>query len=59
MSDENIKGIEEKELREVPFPRATITKLVRKHIKPGKQIKGTVKDEMNIWVGKMIDNIAS
>ena len=47
-----------KEEREVPFPRATITKLVRKHVKQGKQIKGTVKDEMNIWVAKMIGNIA-
>ncbi len=42
----------------LPFPRATITKIVRKNIKPGKQIKGTVKDEMNLWVAKMIERIA-
>ena len=42
----------------LPFPRATITNLVRKHVKQGKQIKGTVKDEMNLWVAKMIERIA-
>ncbi len=44
--------------KKLPFPRATITKLVRKNITPGKQIKGTVKDEMNLWVAKMIERIA-
>ena len=42
----------------LPFPRATITKLVRKDISKGKQIKGTVKDEMNIWVSQMVERIA-
>ena len=42
----------------LPFPRATITKIVRKNISQGKQIKGTVKDEMNLWVAKMIERIA-
>jgi hypothetical protein len=41
----------------LPFPRATITKLVRKSIKPGKQLKGTVKDEMNMWVASMIERL--
>jgi len=49
---------EESTERKVPFPRATITKLVRKNIKQGKQIKGTVKDEMNIWVAEMIGGVA-
>ena len=58
--EENDSGIREDVLDEgkLPFPRATITNLVRKHIKPGKQIKGTVKDEMNLWVAKMIEGIA-
>ncbi len=43
----------------LPFPKATITKLVRKNISKGKQIKGTVKDEMNLWVAKMVERIAS
>ncbi len=42
----------------LPFPRATITNLVRKNITQGKQIKGTVKDEMNLWVADLISKIA-
>lgn len=43
----------------LPFPRATITNLVRKNISKGKQIKGNVKDEMNYWVAKMVERIAT
>ncbi|MDD3159791.1 MAG: hypothetical protein PHQ98_02390 [Candidatus ainarchaeum sp.] len=43
----------------LPFPRATITKLVRKNVTVGKQIKGNVKDEMNIWVAEMVNRIAT
>ncbi|MFA5126121.1 MAG: hypothetical protein WC462_03915 [archaeon] len=42
----------------LPFPRATITKLVRKNVSKGKQIKGSVKDEMNLWVASMVERIA-
>ncbi|MEK6959253.1 MAG: hypothetical protein AABW59_04370 [archaeon] len=42
----------------LPFPRATITNLVRKDIAKGKQLKGTVKDEMNIWVAELVERIA-
>ena len=42
----------------LPFPRATIVNMMRKHLTPGKQIKGQVKDEMNIWLGKMVERIA-
>ncbi len=41
----------------LPFPRATITKLVRKSVSKGKQIKGTVKDEMNLWVNTLVEKI--
>ena len=41
----------------LPFPRATITKLVRKSVSKGKQIKGTVKDEMNLWVNNLVEKI--
>ncbi|MFA5357504.1 MAG: hypothetical protein WC308_01120 [archaeon] len=44
--------------RKLPFPRATITNIVRKNVSKGKQLKGTVKDEMNLWVAKMIERIA-
>ncbi|MDD3084101.1 MAG: hypothetical protein PHP82_03700 [Candidatus ainarchaeum sp.] len=42
----------------LPFPRATITNLIRKNVTSGKQIKGTVKDEMNLWVANLISKIA-
>jgi hypothetical protein len=42
----------------LPFPRATIVNMLRKHLDKGKQIKGQVKDEMNMWLGKMVERIA-
>ncbi len=49
---------EEEDDDKLPFPRATITNIVRKNITHGKQIKGTVKDEMNLWVASLIEKIA-
>lgn len=57
---EETAGEEEEELvdeSKLPFPRATIVNMMRKHLTPGKQIKGQVKDEMNIWIGKMVERI--
>ncbi|MBN2127160.1 MAG: hypothetical protein JW703_02075 [Candidatus Diapherotrites archaeon] len=42
----------------LPFPKATIVNMLRKHLRSGKQIKGTVKNEMNLWLGKMVERIA-
>ncbi|MEK6941238.1 MAG: hypothetical protein AABW85_00045 [archaeon] len=42
----------------LPFPRATIVNMLRKNLSTGKQIKGQVKDEMNIWLAKMVERIA-
>ena len=44
---------------ELPFPRATIVNMLRKYLDSGKQIKGQVKNEMNIWLGKMVERIAT
>jgi len=54
------KEEEETEIEDdkLPFPRATIVNMLRKHLKEGKQIKGQVKDEMNLWLGKMVERIA-
>ncbi len=41
----------------LPFPRATIVNMMRKHLEHGKQIKGQVKDEMNIWLGKIVERV--
>ncbi|MFH1587615.1 MAG: hypothetical protein ABID38_07195 [Candidatus Diapherotrites archaeon] len=42
----------------LPFPRATIVNMLRKHLDSGKQIKGQVKNEMNLWLGKMVERVA-
>ena len=53
--DEEEAEIDESKL---PFPRATIVNMLRKNLSSGKQIKGQVKNEMNIWLGKMVERIA-
>ncbi len=42
----------------LPFPRATIVNMVRKNLDQNKQIKGRVKDEMNIWLGKLVEKLS-
>jgi hypothetical protein len=42
----------------LPFPRATIVNMLRKHLTSGKQIKGQVKTEMNLWLGKVVERLA-
>ena len=51
--------VEELDESKLPFPRATIVNMLRKNLSPGKQIKGQVKDQMNIWLGKMVGRIAT
>ncbi len=56
-----VQGNEEEgtiEESKLPFPRATVTNMMRQYLDDGKQIKGQVKDEMNIWLGKMVERIA-
>ncbi len=43
---------------ELPFPRATIVNMLRQYLDQGKQIKGQVKREMNIWLGSMVERVA-
>jgi hypothetical protein len=60
-STETTVNVEEEGLmdeRKLPFPRATIVNMMRKHIDKGKQIKGPVKDEMNIWLGKLVEKLS-
>ncbi|QQR92391.1 MAG: hypothetical protein IPJ89_04510 [Candidatus Iainarchaeum archaeon] len=59
--EEAVAGSEEEgtiEESKLPFPRATVTNMMRQYLDEGKQIKGVVKDEMNIWLGKMVERIA-
>jgi len=55
-AQENTPEVEEKE--DLPFPRATVTNMVRQYLDPGKQIKGRVKVEMNKWLGHMVEKIS-
>lgn len=41
----------------LPFPRATVVNMMRQYLEDGKQIKGQVKDEMNLFLGKMVEQI--
>lgn len=52
------EGGKEVDQKDLPFPKATIVNMLRKHLSQGKQIKGQVKDEMNIWLGKMVERVA-
>ncbi len=58
LNDEEFDEGEEVDESKLPFPRATIVNMLRKHLSKGKQIKGQVKSEMNIWLGKMVERIA-
>ncbi|MFH1587859.1 MAG: hypothetical protein ABIA76_00795 [Candidatus Diapherotrites archaeon] len=42
----------------LPFPKATVVNMLRSHLTKGKQIKGTVKNQMNLWLGKMVERIS-
>ncbi|MCR4335120.1 MAG: hypothetical protein NUV57_01130 [archaeon] len=60
LEEEQVIEEEEEEIDDskLPFPRATIVNMLRKHLTSGKQIKGQVKNEMNLWLGKMVERIA-
>ena len=51
-------GPEVEEKEDLPFPRATVTNMIRQYLDPGKQIKGRVKTEMNKWLGHMVEKIS-
>ena len=60
MQENAAEGMDEDDIdgMELPFPRATIVNMLRQHLTKGKQIKGQVKTEMNIWLGKMVQRMA-
>lgn len=58
VKEEEEEDADDEDEEGLPFPKATIVNMLRKHLSPGKQIKGQVKREMNIWMGKMVERIA-
>ena len=52
------EAVEDEKDDKLPFPRATVTNMIRQYLDPGKQIKGRVKVEMNIWLGHMVEKIS-
>lgn len=51
--DEDIDEDDDK----LPFPNATVVRLMRQNLDPHKQIKGVVKKEMNLWLGRLIETV--
>jgi hypothetical protein len=41
----------------LPFPNATVVRLMRQSLDQHKQIKGVVKKEMNLWLGRLIETV--
>ena len=56
--EENMEDDDNIDESKLPFPKATIVNMLRKNLTGGKQIKGQVKTEMNLWLGKMVERIA-
>ena len=54
----DVEEEEEVDESKLPFPRATIVNMMRKHLSQGKQIKGRVKTEMNLWLGSIVERVA-
>ncbi len=49
---------EESDDKKMPFPTASIVRILRKNLREGKQIKKQVKDELNLWLGEMVEDLA-
>ena len=50
---------EEEEVKlKLPFPTATIVRLMKKHMDGEKMIKREVKIAMNKWLGKLVENVS-
>ncbi|MBI5553806.1 MAG: hypothetical protein HY917_03635, partial [Candidatus Diapherotrites archaeon] len=63
MSEEVVLEAERDESDEVPdeklpFPKATVVNMLRRHLSSGTQIKGPVKIELNLWLGRIVERIA-
>ncbi len=41
----------------LPFPNATVVRLMRKNLDKHKQIKGIVKKEMNLFIGRIVETV--
>ena len=48
---------EELDDEKLPFPNATVVRLMRQHLDKNKQIKSIVKKEMNVFLGKIIETV--
>jgi hypothetical protein len=46
------------ETEDLPFPKATITNKIRKHLGNDKTIKGPVKKGLNVWLGTMVERVS-
>jgi len=53
VEDEGVELDDEK----LPFPNATVVRLMRKNLDKHKQIKGIVKKEMNLFLGRIVETV--
>ncbi len=42
----------------LPFPTARIVKIIRDELHSGKQIRGEVKESVNLWLGNLLRKVA-
>ena len=54
---QNVETEEEEDAR-FPFPKARVVKIIKEEIGGSKQIRSEVKDEINIWLGKLLRKLA-
>ncbi len=54
LQEEEDEDLEDEKL---PFPNATVVRLMRQSLDKNKQIKGVVKKEMNLWLGRLIETV--
>lgn len=53
VEDEGVELDDEK----LPFPNATVVRLMRKNLDKHKQIKGIVKKEINLFLGRIVETV--
>lgn len=56
--EENTEALEDEDDDSLPFPNARVVRIMRKTIGNDKQIRSSVKKEMNIWLGEMLKKLA-
>jgi histone H3/H4 len=61
VEEEIVEAVEDEGIElddnKLPFPNATVVRLMRKNLDKHKQIKGIVKKEMNLFLGRLVETV--